>query len=315
MFFKNLLIYHINAPSVTAESLAKALEEHRAKPCGRLDSVQAGFASPFDGSLDGMLVHAANGNLMVCMQIESKVLPASVVSDALSERVEEIENRDSRKVYKKERDQLKDEVLLDLLPRAFVKREYLSAFIAADRKFIVINTARRTAAEDMLARLRAALGTLPSLPLQVKADASDEMTRWVNIDSEIPAGFSIGRACELRNPLESSSVIRCKDVDLDSEEVQQCLGSGMRCTKLAMDWSGKISFLMGDDLSFRGVRFGDVLAEQVGCMDFEDKAAHMDAEFALMAGTVSEFIKAVREVLGTADGPEQLDFVGDGPDT
>lgn len=311
MFFKNLLVYHINAPSLTAESLADALNGFRANHCGRFDMSQSGFVSPFSGLADGLLVQAASGNLMVCIQTESKVVPSSVINEAISEKVDEIEARDSRKVYKKEKNQIKDEVLADLLPRAFIKRDYLYAFITADRKYLVANTASRTAAEDIVARIRNALGTLPALPLRVKALVGSEMTRWLESDSGMPAGFFPGRACELRNPLEEGSVIRCKDVDLDSDEVLQCLESGMRCSKLGISWGDKLSCLMGDDLSFRGVRFGDVLAEQIDNMDIEDRAAQKDAEFALMAGTVSEFIKDLRAALGTAEGPEQLDFVGE----
>ena len=38
-----------------------------------------------------------------------------------------------RKVYKKERDQLKDEIVLDFLPRAFIRRIMTFAAIAPHR--------------------------------------------------------------------------------------------------------------------------------------------------------------------------------------
>lgn len=311
MFFKNLLIYHVNAPSLTAEALEHALDSSRAVSCGSFDSEVSGFVSPFDNSTDGLLVHAANGNLMVCLQTESKVLPASVLNDAVQEKVEEIEARDARKVYKRERNQIRDEVLVELLPRAFVKRDYLYAFFTADLKYLVVNSSSRNKAEELISMIRNALGTLPAMPLKVKALVEDRMTAWMKSWLEVPDGFSISRQCELRNPLKTGSVIRCKDVDLDDDEVQQLLETGKRCTKLGMGWAGKLTFLMGDDLSFRGVKFGDVLADELYAMNIEDQAAARDAEFALMAGTVSEFIQAVRDGLSGTDGQEQLDFVGE----
>lgn len=311
MFFKNLLVYHVNAPSMTAESLEAALDSHRAAPCSKHDTEVSGFVSPFGGAADGLLVHAAAGHLMVCLQTESKVLPSSVVRDAVQEKIEEIELRDDRKVYRKEKQQIKDEIMLDLLPRAFVKRSHLFAFFTSDKKYLVIDTASRPKAEELISMIRNALTTLPCIPLKVNAIPGNSMTTWIKNDRKPPEGISIGRSCELYNPLELSSVIRCKDVDLDSEEVQQCLEVGMQCSKLSIHWNDSLSALMTDDLAFRGVRFGDVVSESLASVDYEDRAAYQDAEFALMAGTIHSFIGDIRKALGTKEGPAQLDMVGE----
>jgi recombination associated protein RdgC len=224
MFFKNLLAYHVNLPGLTAESLEEKLGEHRSEPCQRLESARYGFVSPFSGSPDGVLVHSAAGHMLFTFQIEEKVLPSSVVRDAVQEKVEAIQTEEGRTVFRKERAQIKDEVMLDLLPRAFTKKTHINAFITASRKYLVINTASHPKAEDLMSWLRTALGTLPALPLKVKASPSGEMTRWIdNSGHYVPAGFTTGRSCELRSTLEAGSAIRCKDIDLDGDEVQQCL--------------------------------------------------------------------------------------------
>ncbi|RCI67150.1 recombination-associated protein RdgC, partial [Pseudomonas aeruginosa] len=68
-----------------------------------------GFIPPLGKGEDAPLVHESGGFYLVAARKEERILPGSVVRDALTEKVEEIETAQSRKVYKKERDQLKDE--------------------------------------------------------------------------------------------------------------------------------------------------------------------------------------------------------------
>ncbi len=61
--------------------------------------------------------------------------------DALKEKVDEIEAQQMRKVYKKERDQLKDEIVQTLLPRAFIRRSSTFAAIAPSLGLILVDSA------------------------------------------------------------------------------------------------------------------------------------------------------------------------------
>ena len=310
MFFKNLLIYHVNLPSLTPDSLELALDSDRAKACTKHDLETCGFVSPFTGRPDGLLVHAAAGHMLMAFQSETKILPPSVVRDAVKEKVDQIQEAEGRPVLRKERAQIRDEIILELLPRAFTKKSVLNAFFTSDLKFLVVDATTGTKAEIFMSHLRMALGTLPAIPLKCKGSPEAEMTCWLDNGREnAPDGFTVGRSCELHNPLEAGSAIRCKDVDLDSEEVQACLESGMRCTKLHIDWQEKLSFMMNNDLTFRGLRFGDVLFEEAD--ESDDERAQRDAHFVLMAGTVREFITHILAALDKKDGPDQLDMVGD----
>lgn len=79
--------------------------------------------------------------------------------DALKEKVDEIEAQQMRKVYKKERDQLKDEIVQTLLPRAFIRRSSTFAAIAPSLGLILVDSASAKKAEDLLSTLREALGS------------------------------------------------------------------------------------------------------------------------------------------------------------
>ncbi|MCQ8210852.1 recombination-associated protein RdgC, partial [Cutibacterium acnes subsp. acnes] len=77
------------------------------------------------------LVHLSQDFFLISARKEERILPGSVVRDALKENVDEIEAQQMRKVYKKERDQIKDEIIQAFLPRAFIRKSGTFAAIDA----------------------------------------------------------------------------------------------------------------------------------------------------------------------------------------
>jgi recombination associated protein RdgC len=91
-----------------------------------------------------------------------------------------------RKVYKKERDQIKDEIIQAFLPRAFIRRSSTFAAIAPKQGLILVNSASPKRAEDLLSTLREVIGTLPVRPLTVKMSPTATMTEWVTTARKPP---------------------------------------------------------------------------------------------------------------------------------
>jgi recombination associated protein RdgC len=135
MWFRNLLVYRLtqNIP-FDVETLEAALAAKPARPCASQELSTYGFVAPFGKGEDAPLVHASQGFLLISTRKEERILPGSVVKDALKEKVDEIENEQMRKVYKKEREQLKDDIIQAFLPRAFIRKSgYLRRHRAGTR--------------------------------------------------------------------------------------------------------------------------------------------------------------------------------------
>ena len=303
MWFRNLLFYRFSQDVPFDEAaLLAALEQRPARPCASQETHTLGWTTPF-GRHSENLLQVAEGYWLVALRKEERILPGSVIKEALAEKVEEIEARDARKVYKKERDTLKDEIVMSLLPRAFTRTQTTLACIAPAEGWIAVDSSSNKRAEDLLNLLRESTGSLPVRPLNVKMAPAACMTEWVK-QGAAPEGLVIGDECELRDTHEDGGVIRCKRQDLASDEIQQHLAVGKQVSQLALTWQEKVSLTLDDKIAVKRLRFEELLRDEADDQAGDDMASQLDASFIIMARTLSELLPALASALGGEDIPQ-----------
>lgn len=297
MWFKNLQLYRFTRPfEHSAESLEKMLQGHLFTPCGNQDMTKFGWISPL-GKQAEVLVHEAQGQLLLCAKKEEKMLPASVIKDTLEEKIEAMEAEQGRALKKKEKEALKEEILHSLLPRAFTRSSQTFVWINPEENYLVVDAGSAKKADDVLSLLRKCTGSLPVIPFALQNPPEITMTEWLN-EGTVPAGFALEDEAELRSALEHGGIIRCKEQDLVSEEIKGHLLADKLVTKLALNWSETVSFVLADDLSIKRLKFSEELREQNDDVISESHAAKMDADFALMTGELSKFVPELVAALG-----------------
>ncbi|RMH62557.1 MAG: recombination-associated protein RdgC [Zetaproteobacteria bacterium] len=297
MWFRNIHFYRFEEPfKYTAEQLDQALAQRKARPCGQLEPACEGWSRPL--GLDGqMLVHDTDGRLMVCLRREDKVLPPSLMREQLAAKVFEIEQETGRKVGRRERAELREQLLRELLPRALVKASHTWAYIDGRAGWLVVNAASAKKSEELIALLRRCVGQLPVVVPQPAVSPESAMTRWLLDEPSLPPDFMIEDACELRAADKNGAVIRCQHVDMDSDEVRAHVLAGRSVYKLAMRWRERVSFVLHDDLSLRRIRFDSELVDQAAA-EATDARTQFDADFAIMGAELGELIPAL---LGAMD--------------
>ncbi|MGF1547228.1 MAG: recombination-associated protein RdgC [Thiotrichales bacterium] len=304
MWFKNLIIYQLEQPfAYDAETLEAKLEPARFRPCTPHQLSSLGWTSPL-GKDDEMRVHAGSGAFLICAKKEERILPASVIKDFMAERIEAIENAEMRKVRKSERDQIRDEVVLDLTPKAFTRSHVTFALILPEQRLLLIDASSLKKADEFTDLLRKTLGDTPlSIPKTIHS-VSDRLTQWLTDPSLLPSDFKIGDECELQQPTDEGGIVRCRRHDLESEEIRKHLDAGKRGVKLALHWAEKLSFVLLEDLSLKKLKYADELLEQAADLGADDAAARFDAEFTLMTLELAQFVPRLAEVLGGFDTDE-----------
>lgn len=298
MWFKNLALYRLTeAFTLSSDELEQKLQQMAFRACGSHEEFTLGFTSPL-GKTYEQLVHSTNGFLMLCVKKEERVLPSNVVNEMTLAKIAETEEQQGRKLTKKERTSIKDELIFELLPRAFTFSTKTYAYIDPKGGWIIVDSASAKKAEDLLSLLRKCLGSLPAVPLNTVNKPISVMTGWLENSDLLPHDINIEDECELHAPEDEGGIIRCKRHDLDTDEIQNHLDAGKQVTKLAVNWADRIAFVLDENLAIKRLKFLDLVQDQVADVETNSEAERFDADFSIMSLELSRFIPRLLEVFG-----------------
>ncbi|MCL7938790.1 recombination-associated protein RdgC [Halomonas sp. ATCH28] len=302
MWFRNLHLYRLHdAPQLDAAALEQVLGEQAFRPLGGSEARRLGWSAPA-GRTDTQLLHELQGHRLLTAVRQERILPTSVVREEVEERAEAIETSEGRKLRRQERLTLKEQVFEELLPRAFVSSQRIDLWWDASRKLIGVNCASRKRAEEVLDLLRETLGSLKVTPLASQTLPMRAMTQWLADTGARPADLIIGDQVELKAKGDDG-VVRGRQVDLDSDDMQQLLESGRQASKLALQIEGVMSFVLHDDLTIKGIRFSDAaLDEAAQADDGDDALVRLETDFVLMAQVLGTSVDTLLQWLGGEAG-------------
>lgn len=284
MFFHNLTLFRFPA-AISFDDLETRLADAALKPVGPMELSSRGFVSPFGraGGEDAALMHRVGDAIWLTVGGEDRLLPSSVVNDLLQKKVDEFEAKNARRPGGKLRRQMKDDLVTELLPRAFVRPSRTDALIDLELGVLAIDTSSRKVAEAVVSQIREALGSFPALPVNPEVAPRAVLTGWIAGDP-LPAGIALGDECELRDPADSGAVVKIQRMELAGEEIETHLEAGKQVARLALSLDDHMALVIGEDLVVRKFKLLDGAVEQLESSEREDIRAELDARFALMAG-------------------------------
>ncbi len=300
MFFKNLRVYRFNRPIPwSADELRAALEQRPFKPCSAGEPFSLGWTASATAIDSADPVYTEGDCVLICLKRQERILPASVVKEAVEERAAEIELKEQRKVSKKERKDLKDVLTEELLPRAFTRSRQTFGYVDYLNGLLWVDTASNTRADEFTATLRETVGTLPVQFVELKQAPASQFTQWVS-EGSTPSPFLMGGQCELKAGDGSDTTIRCKGSESLHDAVSHHVESGMSVTEIALSWDERLTFTVNDALHIKRVKLSDQLSESPD-LQGEDAADRFAGSFALMTLEFRQLFGALVETLGGED--------------
>lgn len=243
--------------------------------------------------------------LVVCAEYQYRDLKTQVIKRELKLKTDKIEFEQQRKVYKKERDQLKDEIVQQLLPRAFVLARRTPAIIDTQRGVIWVGSGTAKAAEDLLSTLRECLGSLPIRPYQVKIAPSASFTDWVR-EGKCPQDFHLLDLALFEDTSEDGGKVGMIRQDLTGEATQMVVAEGKIATKIAIAYQDKVSFVVNDKLQFTSIRFEDLLADQAAQVGGDDAHGQLEASALITGRTLRDMLEELSLNLGGEEIPQGI---------
>ena len=296
MWFKNLYMFQLQEPwDITAEKLDGQLEHNIFQKCPASVKSTVGWVSPL-GRKSNMLSYHVNGYVMICLRGEEKQVPSSLLQEELANKIELIEQAETRDVSKRERQLLKDDIYEDLLARALVKSWQMHAYVDIKSGYLIVNTASSKKAELLTVMLRKALGSLKvSLPSVDKNFSQVDLvlTNWLNTN-KYPDDLVIGQRCVLQSKEDKTALIRCQNQDLFRKEIQQMVNNDTTVTSLMLTWQEKISFTLSQEYVFKSLKYHEVIQEQLKDIHTETDLEKFDADFSVMSLLLSEFLSRMK---------------------
>lgn len=296
MWFKNLQIYRIGeGHQIDLATLTSALEAFAFAPCSQQDMFKLGWVPPLGKHSPELALQSQNAAL-ITLRKEEKVIPAAVVREMVDEKVAVIEGAEDRRIYRKEKEQIKEEILFECLPKALRKSRRTSALIDLEARLILVDAASPTRAEELISVLRQSLGSLPLGLLQYDLSPAVRMTQWVTGET-LPEEWQLGMECELREPGEEGAIFKCRRHDLLCDEIQSHITAGKQVVQLALNWRNQLSFVLTPEGHIKRINFGDDLKQEAQDSG-ADQLSLMDSEFSLMLLSFRGFLPDVAKALG-----------------
>lgn len=300
MWFKNLQLYRLSLPvNLTVESLNLALAKLAFSPSTSMDLQNQGWASPRDNDL---LVHTVNQQILIMLGTEKKLLPASVINQVCKAKASELEEQQGFKPGRKQMKDLKEQVTDELLPRAFSIRSNTWAWIDPVNGWLVVDAASPAKADALLKPLLKVVNDVTLYSLRTKQSPVAAMTSWLATD-EAPAGFTIDQDTELRSTGEDKAAVRYVSHTIDPDDVRRHIAAGKQCTRLALTWADRISFVLTESLAIKRVTALDVIKENSDSK-LQNDEERFDSDFVLMTGELNKMLGDLVVALG-GETPQQ----------
>lgn len=292
MWFRNLQIYTLQQWHWSAEALTEMLSKFPFKRCEGLEMEQVGWIPPREG---GPLVHSVGKQLLLTSCQEKKWLPSSAINDLVKERCAEYEEQQGHKPGRKTKNEIKEKVTDELLPRAFSRKTLVRVWIDPLNGWLVVDASSGEKADLAYKMLLKAIDTFPGRSLRTAMSPVGAMTDWL-VAKQAPAGFTVDQDAELSARGEAKAKVRYVNHSLDSDDVRNHIRIGKQCTRLGMTWNDRISFVLTAKHEVKQIKPLTIMQESA--QKLESEAEQFDADFQLMAGELNGLLQALVQVLG-----------------
>lgn len=300
--FKNFIAYRIGAnwAAPSRDDLESVMQRLRFMPCESMQEESVGWTPPRGQDHEPMMEVVA-GQWIAKLMVERKSVPGSAVKAELDRRCKEIEEQRGTSPGRRERKQMKEDIYLDMLPRAFAKRSAVVVWLDLANRLLVVGTASLSAADlavsQIIELMKTADRDIAITSLRTKVSPTASMSQWLT-SFEAPYNFSVDRDLELKLPGDEKSAVRYVRHALDIEEVAEHIRSGKVPTQLAMTWDSRVSFVLTEHFTVKKIELlDDIFIES-------EETAGFDGDVALMTGELTKLIPDLVEALGGEQEPD-----------
>lgn len=224
--------------------------------------INVGFCK-FNDEQDFLL---SNNFLGIKFKRQEKQIPQNHVAEKLKDKINQIKLKENRAVGKKEKSEIKEQIIDELLPYAFINTSYITFYFDLNNSLMYIDSTSEKKYEIPLSiLLRAENFTLNPVHITSKQPFGSSMrdkiiNNWFNSDDNTTE-LNIMDSCviEFAATNESTPQISVKNLSLLSEDVINTLNKSERFVhSVSMSYGDNGFFTINENLDFKGVKFTQI---------------------------------------------------------
>lgn len=296
--FNSMLVYRLTQPlDIDPTGLSDELGRLASREPATHELRTLGFVEPIgiEGEYVELVVglRSRSGNpdtaRWLTVRVIERQLPGKAIRKAVDDRVKEIRKAEGRIVRGREKQEIKDDIVMAMLPRAFTVSSDINVLLTEE--FIFIDQTSRSKAEDALQLIREALGSLPCVPLHTVMNPGTMMSAWAHNGHTGTTTLRIGNSFKLEDVFEGGSTLSGSHLDLSEtdSELLSNLSEGRAVTELGLTLSDDkldgemqldIAFTLTDQYVVKGIKwpseFLDIAAEELGDDDSDYSAERVN---------------------------------------
>lgn len=308
--FNNLLVYRLTEASkfhLGREELNAALAAKPARLPTLGELKAEGFSEPL-GIEDEFIEEIRPYTYLLSVNFAERMLPGKIVRQRVQTRVKKLEVDEERKVYAREKQQIKDAVIAEMLPHTFIDQKLVRVLVSGPYIFIDATSAKK--GEDVLCLLREVLGTLGVKPVTVKGTPIQSFTDWFTGRTK-PEKFRLTGDFKANNDVNETDFVTGKGTSPKDEGLSDLvLEFQRRVTVLGLYWETSmnedVSFTVNEMIGIKGIKWPDAIMD-MAAQDAGEEAEQINLMRATLLLLSAEMVTLLDNLLDALGGEEVPD--------
>lgn len=232
-------------------------------------------------------------NIFLVCEKQEKLLPVSVINRELMSRCDNIEQLQGYKVGKKQKRDLKDQIITGLLTKAFTTSKLVNVWINTKENILCIETTSDSVAHDVYMRLAKDIDYRGHRMVTEKS-VDRFMSNMILADDSCIDNFSLGRSCVIHGAESNTKKITYKNESLDTGVVSNYVIQGKRPVKLEIALgTDECFFTIDSKFVISKIILKDIVENR---SEFDTDDDYFDNELTIRSG---QCLKIINELIGT----------------
>lgn len=294
---KNAIVYSAELPD--ADVLRTHLQQERFSEMTSLEWSSAGFV---EIPATGELVSTFEDGLAFAVRYDTKILPAGVIRAETEKRVKAIESAEFRKLSKKDKLAIKEQVTDDLLAKALTKTAIVTCYYEPKKQYLVVPVSSKQLADVVTGQLVHAVGSVKTTTINisnVKLGLTTKVGEWLADAESDTFGWDLQPGGHVKMVGEAESVsFDMTALDKARAGIEEALAKDFQVAELGMVFQERTSFRLTHEFRFKGFEFDYEPTEA------EDKREAWNWDASLQLLEIGCLIDAMCDLLGYKEPTE-----------